>query len=364
MVVYYRFEFRASWPLLLRAPGVYEARVHGPGAFAETLIYPMPSTIAGAFSALAASTGPCGVSRVACFEDLEDCLGRLVGGDYSFWSGVIRVRGGTYYNVGRAYSYEALVQALRGALAEACFHGIARAGDELCGEARRAPIGLIGRTGIEVSRSAKAVLRGMLYTATELDVFETAFSGYLVTDKGLAIGAGNHLVKLGGDQKPSILALKNTTLDEVSEELGSLPQNVCGKDEGVLLVLTSKALLEESPLGGAKKPLSLTLKDAETLASELLGRGGLGGLVKPVEPYVVQVDRVSIDTYSPGWSSVAGYLRKPHLVIPEGVAVVGKCLDQVKLDQVIVKGLGDHTSLGWGSVLPIPASRVTLSSKT
>ena len=347
--------FRSTWPMSFRRPGVFEAHVHGPGAASETLVYPMPSTIAGALASLAYEAGLCSSSELAeraekePYGDTSLCLERLLGENYRIYTGLARHRGELY-----AYTGQSLVKLdqLKQALAEAAKEGPSRLASTLTHmlqQLQSIKPGRLRRTGVALNRVAKTAAPGLLYSIEMLDpitqdVTPLEILALIQADRSLR---GSYLVALGGEQRPAKLTLTTRGTDPqqlLTEHRGS---------ERALLMLVSPALLRESPW--TKGVVDLTLTAAKHLAEKLLEEAGLGDTLEPVEPYIVQLTREPVEALMPGWSRIAERPRKPMIVVPAGTIMVAKIVrtGMDSTEYTVSYGLGCCTKLGWGSAIAV-----------
>lgn len=349
--------FRSTWFMSFRRPGVFEARVHGPGAASETLAYPMPSTIAGALASLAYEAGECTTSTPgpSPYGDTDACLEKLFG-SYHLYTGLARLRDRLYVYTGRALvPLEATKKALAGAASKV---------DEPAGlvELLSEHLGSLGspihsrvlrRTGVALDRSSKTASPGMLYSIGMLDPLQgtepVEFVALVKAGTGLLEGGQEKAftVTLGGEQRPARLVLRTAGAEPARLLSG------CSGGSTVLLMLISPALLGESPWRG--DVVGLTEDSATRLAESLIEAAGLGGSLEPRKPYIVQLNREPIEAVMPGWSMALGAPRPPLLLVPAGTLVIARARGDPcrAVEEAAEKGLGAYTRLGWGTVVAV-----------
>jgi len=352
--------FRSAWPMSFRRPGVFEARVHGPGAASETLAYPMPSTIAGALASLAYEAGLCSSSELAeraekeLYGDTSLCLERLLGENYRIYTGLARHRGDFY-----AYTGQFLVKLdqLKQALAEAAKEEPSRLAKTLIYRLRELQDikpRRLRRTGVALNRATKTTAPGLLYSIEMLDLItqDSTPLEILALIEAEESPSGSYLVALGGEQRPAKLTLTtNRTVDPrqlLTEHRGS---------EQALLMLISPALLRESPWTNGI--VDLTLTAAKRLAEGLLEEARLRDTLEPVEPYIVQLTREVVEAVMPGWSLVLERPREPIVLVPAGTVVTVKAKTiksedtELIVERLARSGLGCCTRLGWGTIIAV-----------
>ncbi|OWJ54499.1 hypothetical protein Pdsh_06585 [Pyrodictium delaneyi] len=344
--------FRSAWPMSFRRPGVFEARVHGPGAASETLAYPMPSTIAGALASLAYEAGACSrAQRPGVYGDTEACLESLFGEKYHLYTGLARHSGKLYVYTSRGYAPLDTVKKLLASVAplsgrprllfEGLMEGL-KAGSSL--QAR-----VLRRTGIALNRSSKTAAPGMLYTIGMLDPLQgtelVEFVALVEASKSpIEEGEKRFMTTLGGEQRPAQLVLRSSD----TEPVGLL--SACSGNNTLLLLLVSPALLDESPWAGV---IELTKSAAKRLAESLVSAAGLESILEPREPYIVQLTREPVEAVMPGWSMAREVHRPPLLLVPAGTIVVATTREDPcrAAKEAARRGLGAYTRLGWGTVV-------------
>ena len=339
-------------------PTPFEAGVHGPGAIGVSLSYPYPSTVAGILAGLAYRGGLCRPEENSAdgFRDQEMCIEKILGRNFILRPGLLSSGGRRYASIGGSVfpELECLRSRLRKHLSFAVKRQLPlgaaaasalREAAEECPRvvARRAPY-----TGIALNRTVKRPETGMLYTLESI-TYKPAASILVLAAEGS--GDNRNLlegpVKLGKRFGAGVI--------RVAEDGDNpLKPKDCETREWALLLLTP-ALLDSAP-GTMGKPVPADGSIADRLALMLLGPH-CSGRVECRTLYVPKRGRDgehALEIMSPGWSLAARRPRPPMLLVPPGTVVYMRGLDASTMAHLASKGLGFYSSLGWGSVLPVP----------
>ncbi len=342
----YRVLFEAHWPLVFREPGLFDATIHGPSTAGRSLLYPQPSTIAGAIASLFYKQDlldRCDAGGV--FWDQECILSRSLG-DYRIYSGyAVDDKGEVYLYTGTGFiKLDALRRGIREVLdkyagtldARHFINAIKRA--SRCG---RSPA-LFERIGIALDRRVKAAREGHLYILQHVDYVDSKGrfhpAIYLEAEKEIEAASGKP-VFLGGERRITLYNIHKG-------ERPGISSYTRGKDL-IAALLISPAILKNTPL---EEINMVTQSSAMKLAKGLLSEAGLQYKFRIVAPYLVQTGGQPVEAVNAGWSMAMGMLREPVITVPPGTILLLKPQSRDAIEELYSRGLGSYTRLGWGTV--------------
>ena len=327
--------FQPLTGLLFRAPGsVYEAGLHGPGVAAHSLSYPLPSTVVGALSFLAYRKGLCKPTSSEDFSDHHQCLKVLLGGNIYIRPGLLYANGSFYAYLGssRFVSLEALGK-----------------GDEYSRQhvirARRTSV-----VGIALDRATKAVVEGMLYTASYVE-YEKNASIAVLLGPDWNFDSKEWVMPLGGDTRSVHAFLLEGGYDPIE----ILVSGRSDKWEAILLTPALLHLEEEDGAGVGIGGSGETVIIDDNLVEEIAGalrcqsEREVNNCIKSIEINRIPRGELEAGILSPGWSVAKNAPREPHLLLPPDTRLLIEAHNECA--GIIARlGLGVHSRLGWGTV--------------
>ncbi len=335
------------------SPGkLLEAGLHGPGAGASSLYYPLPSTLAGALAKAVAGDPSCdGKLRdfTGDFDDLDCVLRDVLGDEYILRAGLARSEEGEYY----VYVGEGLVR--HDAVTE---YVARRLGEEKkpCNE-KKGRESLVyrprkaGYTGIALKRDSKTVEEGMLYYMELVDYTRPVRLEIILPFQGRVGRASLNHVRLGGEGSVARFRLEESGLD-VSSRL------CLGRSRTLRLLLVSPALIE--PLGGGGVPFVV---GGAVASGEKLGKWIASRLLENAKDecgsihykrVLVPANDLELSIVFPGWTFM-DKPRRPHVIVPAGTILeVEVSNPEACCRKLTVEGVGAHSRLGWGTVVVVP----------
>ncbi|MEB3778655.1 MAG: hypothetical protein GSR85_00260 [Desulfurococcales archaeon] len=343
----YRVLFEAHWPLVFREPGLFDATVHGPSTAGRSLLYPQPSTIAGALASLFYDRDILdGCDEDSVFWDQECVLGKSLGSKYRIFSGYAVADGGeVYIYTGTGFTkIEPLRKGIREVLdryksdldSRHFINSIKRANK--CGRSTA----LFERIGIALDRRVKAAREGYLYILQHVDYVDSKGrfhpAIYIEAEKEIKATGGKPLF-LGGERRITLYSIHEAERPGISDFTRS-------KDL-VAALLISPAILKNTPL---EEVNMVSVSSTEKLAKELLNEAGLLDKFDIADPYLVQTSGQPIEAVNAGWSMAMGMLREPVIIVPPGTILLLRPRKSDAIEELYSRGVGSYTWLGWGTV--------------
>ncbi|MCE4602283.1 MAG: hypothetical protein F7B18_03785 [Desulfurococcales archaeon] len=342
----YRVLFEAHWPLVFREPGLFDATVHGPSTAGRSLLYPHPSTIAGALASLFYKQDlldRCDNDSV--FWD-QECMLSSGLGSYRIYSGyALDDEDEVYLYTGMGFAkLEPLRESIRRILDKYKGYLDAR---HFINTIRRATTAgrkpaLFERIGIALDRRVKAAREGYLYILQHVDYVDSKGrfhpAIYLEAEKEIK-ATGRRPLFLGGERRITLYSIHE-------DRRPGLSGFTRGKDL-VAALLIAPAILVGTPLEDVNM---VTPGSAEKLAIELLNEAGLSNKFDIEAPYLVQASGQPVEMINAGWSMAMGMLREPVIIVPPGTILLLKPRRSDAIEELYGKGLGSYTRLGWGTV--------------
>ncbi len=326
---WYKVMIEPLTSLLFRRPGPFEAGLHGPGATARSLAYPLPSTLSGFLAGILVSkraTDKCiPPSGAECdnaepgslldYADVEACLKSVFGDRMRIYTGFLEYNGETYvYLNNPLYLYH-----------------IEDAGKLITDEieekkARKIEVRRASFTGIALERETKHTMEGMLYTLDRVTYPRgSQIIVYIRTNNnniGQLRGLLEDVHKLGGKHGMARVLVDSVEKPEYLE-LGSAEK-----------VLITPIIVELNKLYNKELKLIVNKNIVGKKILELIGENGeIIDMIK---------GELTIQIITTGYSAACKRPRRPHLLIPPGTIV-----------KTLANDLGDHAGLGWSTLISL-----------
>ncbi|BES81703.1 type III-B CRISPR module-associated Cmr3 family protein [Pyrodictium abyssi] len=327
----YKLVIDTPQPIVFRRPSDNNAAATGPAVEGATLDQPLPSTLAGLLADIARQNGLCSPRNCGStgFENISDCLAKLLGEGYHIYSG-FAVREADELLVYTPAGYKPV---------------------DMLTDPNVEPIKppRHSRIGIALKPALKTVREGLLYTIELVDPYIAGIrytsiiyspnpsSTVTLIQKGLA-------VRFGGENRTTLLRLEELSREPL--DLLIRPRNSNCKEW--VLHFASPALLEESPWDKGN-PVTLTTRSAEYVARLLLKNSE--GQVK-VKSIIIPKSIPGFEVIAPGWCTPEQRPRRPYLHVPAGTRIVLEA-DKHSIENIVSEGIGCCSAYGWGTVVAI-----------
>ncbi len=337
----YKISIKPLSSLMFKRPSEFHPVVTGPSLAASTLIYPLPSTIAGAVTfALLNSLNKQGEGETKELHEVLSCM------DLNFYVGLAELRDDNQGSPGELYylTPQGLVK-----------------GSELARWVRREieepeylrPL-RVGKIGIALNRLTKSTREGYLYVAERVQ-YPTGFS-FVALLSGSPRGPLNATIRFGGDQGIAEVALSSAPEGELRKFLVLDPTggSLAVKAEKWSIVLIAPALLSDSPW---EEVIELNHNKVKEIGEMLLKDAQL-----EVERVNVPKGELPLEVMRTGWSLASGAPKEPALVVPVGTQITVRG-DYSSVLLAIKRKLGDplgnadllgRKREGWGTAVAVP----------
>ncbi len=337
-----------------RWQGEFGPQARGPQAYALSMVLPLPSTVAGLLAGQACSIkgqDPCHANDPP-YGDVEHCL-RLLGD--------IKLRGPYIYIELEESPDKYVVCMPYGRPGRWKLYCVS---DSLKGET--ANVSAVQSIGIALDSLSKIVLEGYIYTAVLLDLGSTAANiaerkfkskvsryGILVevygnADRKVLGEIDGRVVVLGGEQKPARVQVVDgapalAIAEQAVEELGGC----------CYWHIVSPILCCSESGGCGNTSLEEIYTRPRQLANNIASMVNMAGVKASLCRDRAVRGRLTFTAIGLGYDMCRGRKRKYCRALMPGAGLYIK-LEDGSWRSLYENGVGSHSSLGWGTIIPVP----------